>query len=69
MNPTKVPESTARIIAKPRGMKLMNLIARIPETTRIPPIERSQPPEIMVKVTPNDKMRRIDVELSISKRL
>ena len=68
-NPTTMPKSTAQAIANSMGITSWSLIDRMPETTRIPPIERSQPPAMMVNVTPKERMRRIEVELSMSRRL
>ena len=47
----------------------INLIATIPDTTKMPPIERSHAPLTTVRVTPKARINRIDVEFNISIRL
>ncbi len=67
--PTTMPKTTASAMANSMGMYSCSLIERMPDTTRIPPMERSQPPAMIVNVTPKERMRRIEVELSMSRRL
>ena len=69
MKPTKAPKASAQRIAAHIGITSSSLMAMMPATTRMPPIDRSQPPLMTVSVTPKARISRIDVEFSISSRL
>jgi len=45
------------------------LIAMMPATTMMPPIDRSQPALITVSETPKARISRIEVEFNMSSRL
>lgn len=67
--PTSAPQSTATAMAQAMGIYAIIFMAIIPERLIIDPMEKSHPPQMIVRVTPKAMISKMAAELSISSRL